>query len=806
VELEPADDQCDSRAVNLLSRLWQRAVGEDVAAFFPIALHRFVLGGLLTVALLAQVVLSTDLVAPEEFDRERLLAEESDANSVVAVQRDSFNVALALSEWGHGAVSARDVQIARALLGKRLSVVTRSGLTSSQYAGPSYRDALLALDTVILQLADTGEGQRLDLLADADETIDTFLTETRALSDTFMRLGREQVEALVAERARAQELQRTLQIATILLLGLLSLSIVVAIGRGFRRVSVHLAGQRHDVEVAEQRYALVRDLDALLNPISRTVDDGAPAADVLAAVAAVLHGLHPDLRWTLPSLASLGSGVVTVTTAPNAKALLASDDLGALAGRAQDVIDAVRRRDHVLLSLESERRRDPLTLLANRLGFNEAVARTMREHSGRPVAVVLIDLDHFGDINGALGFAGADRVLIDVAGRLRSLADTAPGATLARIAADEYGIVLPLSSDGPGELFARRVQATCAFLSDAGGIEAAVTASVGVAVASYPQVDDAELLRRAAVAILLAKQSDRAGLVEFDPLQHAELSSSLDEELAVRNALRSGEFIMHYQPIVRIDGGRPLGCEALVRWERPGVGLVAPGDFLPLIERSGFAVEFGLEVLSEVLRAWSEGLRAAFAGCPDPGPYVSVNIDAAQLADPGFEAFVMSALQRSGVAPHDLVLELTEHEAVAEAHTAMLTRLRSFGVRIAIDDFGSGFSSLGQSTRLPLDLLKLDRSFIQSLRGDLREQQLFSDIARMARTLGLELTAEGIETEEVAATLLTAGISHGQGFLFSQAVPAPTLIEWVRERLGGGSGAATGSSAAQGAVGVLGGR
>jgi diguanylate cyclase (GGDEF)-like protein len=777
-----------------LTRLWQRAVGEDIAAFFPFAIHRAVLGMLLTVALLAQVVLSTDLATPAQFERQQLLSDESDANSVMAVQRESFNVALALSEWGHGATRARDVQIARALLGKRLAVITRSGVTTLENAGPAYRDALLDLDVFLLQLSDTEDEHRLHLLEDAEPAISAFLSETRGLSDTFQRLGRDQIETILTERARLQSIQRTLQLITILLLGLLSLSIVVAVGRGYRRVSVHLASQRHDLEVAELRYALVRDLDALLAPLARTVDEGAQASDVLSGLTAVLHGLHPDLRWRLPDLSAVPSGAVTVELAPRAHGLLGPDDLQVLSGRAQELIESVRRRDHILLSIESERRRDPLTMLANRLGFNEAVGRTMREHSGRPVAVVLVDIDHFGDINGALGFAGADRVLVDVAGRLQRLGEASRGATVARIAADEYGIVLPL--EGPAEELAQRIQSTCAFLSDAGGVEAAVTASVGLAVGAHPQVDSAELLRRAAVAILLAKQSERAGLVQFDPAVHAELSSSLDEELAVRNALRSGEFVMHYQPIVQLDGGAPIGCEALVRWDRPGVGLIGPGEFLPLIDRSGFSVEFGLEVLGEVLRAWSEGLRAAFAGCPEPGPYVSVNVDAPQLADPGFEAFVMSALQRTGVAPRDLVLELTEHEAVAEEHTEMLSRLRGFGVRIAIDDFGSGFSSLGQSTRLPLDLLKLDRSFVQSLRGDAREQQLFTDIAGMGRTLGLELTAEGIETDDVAAILRAAGIRHGQGYLYSRAVPSSELIGWVKERRGAGGGVSGGGGGA----------
>jgi len=766
--------------VSRIRRLWQRAVGEDIASFFPFAMHRLVLGVLLALALVAQVLLSTDAVTPQQFERQQLLSEESDANSVMVVQRESFNLALSIAEWGHGASSARDVQIARALLGKRLSVITRSGASTYENAGAGYQDALRDLDVFILQLGSFEEpGRALD---DADPVLQAFLTETRGLSETFQALGRQQIEMILAERARVQYLQLVLQLGTILFIGLLSLSIVVAVGRGYRRVSEQIVGQRRDVELAELRYSLVRDLDAGLAPVARGVDAGLPAHEVLSAMAAVLHGLHPSLRWRLPDLAAVPSGDIQVELVPEAAGMLASDDLQVLAGRARNLLEGVRRRDHVMLSLEKERRSDPMTGLANRQGFSEAVDRALRENAGREITIVLADIDHFGDINGALGFAGADRVLIDVAGRLRDLGNRYPGATVARIAADEFGIILPY--DGASEDIARRTQATCAFLSDAGGVEAAVTASVGFASGTYPQVDGPELLRRAAVAILLAKQGDeRAGFVAFDPVQHAELSSSLDEELAVRNALRAGEFVMHYQPVIQLDSGAPLGCEALVRWERPGVGLVGPGEFLPLIERSGFAVEFGLEVVTAVLRAWSGGLRAAFAGCPEPGPYVAVNIDAAQLRDPGFEAFIMSSLQRTGVAPHDLVLELTEHEAVAEEHLPMLTRLRGFGVRVAIDDFGSGFSSLGQSTRLPLDLLKLDRSFVQSLSGDDREQQLFADIARLGRTLGLELTAEGIETEDVESTLRSAGIRHGQGFLYSPAVPEDQLAAWTRARL-----------------------
>jgi EAL domain-containing protein (putative c-di-GMP-specific phosphodiesterase class I) len=291
-------------------------------------------------------------------------------------------------------------------------------------------------------------------------------------------------------------------------------------------------------------------------------------------------------------------------------------------------------------------------------------------------------------------------------------------------------------------------------------------------------------MRRAAIALLLAKQSsERRGRVRFDVAEHDGLSDVLVEEIAVRNALRAGEFTMHYQPIVDLTTGRTIGVEALARWDRPGVGLVAPGEFLPLIQRSGFAVEFGFETLLEVMATWQRSLRMAVVGVAGPAGYVSVNIDAAQLADTGFEEFVRSALTRHGMNPHELVLELTEHAAIDTAHAPMLERLRARGIRIAIDDFGSGYSSLGQSTRLPVDILKLDRSFVMGLVESDHDASLFVDLARMARTLGMHLIAEGIETPEVAELLRAAGVGLGQGFLYSRALPEEAIVDWVQAQL-----------------------
>lgn len=770
------------RRERTLIRMWERSVGDDVGGLFPIAYHRVIIGALLAVALVAQTVLSINAVRPDELIAQQLLANESEANSVVAVQRESFNVALSFGEWGHGATGARDVQVARALLGQRLSVVTRSGTTTASNVGAPYLTALSALDEVILGLGDVAPEDVGRVLGASDPVLQEFLTQTRALTEIFQRLGRVQVETLVVQNRSTQVLETALQLAVVLLIGLLSLSIVVALGRGYRRVSARLEGQRAEVDAARRELDLVRALDAVLAPLLRSVEHGAPIDIVLDRLRSVLHGLGADVAWDVPADED---GVVTARVVEIGSPSLrtTSDAANILAARAQGVVEALGHRVRSARTLDQERRRDPLTGLANRLGFAEHVQALLTIAPDRAVSVSFLDVDRFGEVNGALGFAGADRVLVELAKRLRNALVDRAEVAVARMAADEFAVAVPVESELQADLVMDALRAAGTYLSRAGGVEAAISMCVGEAVGAGRDVDGAELMRRAAVAMLLAKEPDeRRGHVRFDPVRHGGLASSLSDELAVRNALHAGEFVMHFQPIVELASGRPMGLEALVRWDRPGTGLVLPGEFLPLIERSGLAVAFGFEVLSEVLTTWQRSLRDELVATAGPSAYVAVNVDAQQLADPDFEAFVGSALERARMDPGQLVLELTEHTAVDLLHVDMLERLRGTGIRIAVDDFGSGYSSLGQSTRLPVDILKLDRSFVVGVLQSHHDLGLFADLARLADTLGMHLTAEGIETEEVAQMLRSAGIGTGQGFLYTRALPESELVDWVRAR------------------------
>jgi diguanylate cyclase (GGDEF)-like protein len=762
-----------------LKQIWAGAVGDDVAGYFPFAYHRAVLGLLLAVGLVVQTVVSIEGARPDVLIDRQLLANESDANSVVTVQRESFNVAIALSGWGHGGASTREVQIARALLSQRLNVVTQSRTVTAENVGADYLASLAALDEVILGLADVPAGSEMVALAEADPIIQDFLTQARALNEIFQRLGREQLQLVIdANRAR-QRIQTVLQLTIVLLIGLLSLSIVVALGRGYRRVTAELTAQRQHVIQARRELDLVRDLDAGIAPLLRAVDSGTPAMIVRAGLKGMLDALPTGHVWTVPEGAAGEIAPTAVARPPNLPAP-APEHLDLVAKRAQGVLDALRRREETARAADAARRRDPLTGLANRLGFIDELGRLLDARRGSPVVVCFLDVDRFGEVNSSLGFAGGDQVLIELAGRLTDALGRSTGSIVARMAADEFAVAVPLDAASHGTDVIDGLRAAGTYLSDAGGMEAAISVSVGEALGVSGELDAAELMRRAAVAMLLAKESsERRSHVRFDALAHGHLSSTLTDELAVRTALRAGEFRMHYQPIVDIASGRPIGLEALSRWERPGVGLVPPGEFLPVIQRSGFAVEFGFEVITEVIAAWKRSLRSALVAASGPIAYVSVNVDAVQLADPGFEAFVLSALERASMEPRELVLELTEHAAIDTAHAPMLDRLRAAGLRIAVDDFGSGFSSLGQSTQLPVDLLKLDRSFVSSLLASDHDPGVFADLARLSHTLGMALVAEGIETDEVAEMLLGAGIATGQGFLYSPALPESDAVRWI---------------------------
>ena len=429
------------------------------------------------------------------------------------------------------------------------------------------------------------------------------------------------------------------------------------------------------------------------------------------------------------------------------------------------------------LSEELERQafRDPLTGLANRALFTEklddAVGR--QAMNGGLVAVLFVDIDDFKAVNDHRGHEAGDDLLVAVAGRLRGCIRDVD--TCARLGGDEFAILLEgFASDYDAEIVAERV--ISAFrqpFRGVGGETIAVSASVGVAVADAP-TDGTGILSDADVAMYRAKAQGKATFTLFEPAMRAELFRPIEVRSNLRLALKNEEFALHYQPIVSLRSGALVGAEALVRWQSAEKGMVAPSEFIPIAEESGLIEELGGWVLREACgqaRRWC-GVRS------DPPIWVTVNISRRQLESAAFVDVVTEALEKSRLDSRLLVLEITESVAAFDDATvlASLTALKALGVRLALDDFGSGYSSIGLLQQLPLDVLKLDRQFIESVGTDGRATQLTQTIVDLARTFGLETIAEGVERPEQVDLLVSLGCDLAQGFHFAKPLE-PSGIE-----------------------------
>jgi diguanylate cyclase (GGDEF)-like protein len=441
-------------------------------------------------------------------------------------------------------------------------------------------------------------------------------------------------------------------------------------------------------------------------------------------------------------------------------------------------------------------RYDQLTGLANRTLFMEGVEEIVRLRSSRSqsVAVLLIDLDRFTEINNTLGHANGDRVLCEVAGRLRKT--FAAGTHVARLGADEFAVVTQISEGAEG---ARRaagaVQESLEPPVVIDGVALNVEASIGVAVLHEHAERSELLLQRADTA--LAHARSRASRVhlhsssdDFDPGRLILLGQ-------VRGALEREEFVLHYQPKVDLLRRRITGVEALVRWHHAEHGLLGPGAFIPLIEPTALIGPFTMYVIERALRqivAWRRrGIDLE----------MSVNLSARNLLDPALPAQIDELLRRHGVPAERLTVEVTESAALADPERAIaaLDVLRASGIAVSVDDFGTGNASIEYLAALPASELKIDRSFITGMLEDPRAEAIVRSTIDLARNLGLSVVAEGIETEAVMERLAALGAETGQGFLISRPLPAEELTEQLISAFGI-AGAETRSTDAAGARGA----
>jgi diguanylate cyclase (GGDEF)-like protein/PAS domain S-box-containing protein len=446
---------------------------------------------------------------------------------------------------------------------------------------------------------------------------------------------------------------------------------------------------------------------------------------------------------------------------------------------------------------------DPLTGLANRALFRDRVEQALARAARRgdtSVAVLFLDLDDFKTVNDSLGHLAGDRLLHAVAQRL--LAATRGSDTVARLGGDEFAVLLEDGWAGAAVAVAERIGEVLSAPLSLDGTIVGVATSVGIAHARAEDGAD-ELLRNADVAMYRAKSHGKGGHEVFAPEMHAALLDRLALEADLRRAVgdatvvdgtlggdpASGEFLVLYQPIVELEGGQATGAEALVRWRHPQRGLVSPAAFIPLAEATGLIVPLGEWVLRQacVQGAQWQALRDAASDvasdrlAPLPPLTITVNLSGRQLQHPGLLHAVSTALDESGLRPSSLVLEITESVIMqdTESNLATLHALKELGVRLAIDDFGTGYSSLSYLQKFPVDILKIDKTFVDGVARGGSEAALARTIVALGDTLSLRCVAEGIEDDEQRRHLRALGCAFGQGYFFARPLPPERVTEML---------------------------
>jgi len=423
------------------------------------------------------------------------------------------------------------------------------------------------------------------------------------------------------------------------------------------------------------------------------------------------------------------------------------------------------------------RREDLLTGLPNRVEFGERLAESVNDSQGvsGSVAVVLIDLDRFKTINNTMGHDFGDLVLASVAARLRKVAGDAE--LIARFGGDEF-LALFANLAGTAHLnataFIERVRATLAEPFVVEGTEVFLDASMGVALNTFGVDDSAELLSNAEAAMYQAKDRGGSGAEVFGESMRIEVLDRMSTEHSLHRALERSELMLHYQPVVELEGVTTVGVEALVRWQHPAQGLVSPYRFIPVAEESGLIIPIGAWVLEEACHQLQDWQHPGQSG---PHGSMEVNLSARQIDDPRIVRTVEQILDRTGLAPEHLTLEITESALMKNAASALavLSALKELGVELAIDDFGTGYSSLTYLQRFPLDILKVDRSFVEELGVSVEGEEIVSAVINLAHALGLKVVAEGVETALQLEVLQSFECDLAQGFLFSKPLPATEI-------------------------------
>lgn len=495
--------------------------------------------------------------------------------------------------------------------------------------------------------------------------------------------------------------------------------------------------------------------------------------DPMSSELGVRSGLSVQIPGDLSPFGVLGAS----STRPEA---FRADDASFMAAVANILADALKRARN-----EAEMRElalhDSLTGLPNRTLFFDrltlALARTSR--LGTRLAVLFLDVDHFKSFNDTLGHRAADRLLTQVGARIeRTMRET---DTVARFGGDEFVVLCEdLTSDDEAEALSIRLDSAFDVPFSFDDERHELSASIGVAMSDPDNLDGEALLRDADIAMYRSKQNGRAMWTLATEEMRDAVVDRFETRRALAQAIEADELVLHFQPIVILDGGDLCGVEALVRWEDPQRGLIPPGQFIPLAEETGLILRLGEWVLREACRQAAHW-RVEF-GDEAPLP-IHVNFSARQVAKPDLPQVVGAILEETGAAPCDIALEITEGTLIDSlgGPVATLAELKRLGVSIVLDDFGTGYSSLSYLEHLPIDVLKIDRAFVSALEGPSAPAPIVTAIVGVARALAVGTVAEGVETAEQTAAVTALGCTRAQGYFFARPGPAEGISALVRD-------------------------